>query len=94
MKHLRYIFSALVLGVALGQSATALAGDEQELAEAGSFFQQPLVTETGQEAIATETRQGLAAANSVQSTDTAPGEGNSEVVTNPFNNRNSASLRQ
>ncbi len=75
MKHLGYIFFALVLGL----SATALAGDEQELAEFSSFSQQP-VTETGQEAITTETRQGVAAADSVQSADTATDEASGKVV--------------
>ena len=79
MKHLRYIFSALLLGAALGQGATVLAGDQRELAGPNRFFQQ-LVTETGQEAIATETGQGVAAADSVQSADTATDEASGKVV--------------
>ena len=80
MKHLGYIFSALLLGAALGQGATAFAGQEekqaqQELAEARSFFQQTLVEKTG---------QGVATRDRAQSADAAPDEGSGEVVPPPF----------
>ena len=78
MKHSRYIFSGLVLAAALGQGATALAEDgqtRQEEAAAGSYFQQRLGAEMG---------QGATATDSAQLEDTAPGEGDSPITTDPF----------